>query len=200
VVASSLLPVARAAAQTAPDSALARPAAPPDSLTAPPASSIREVRGGHVVPASADTVRTPAVQHWSDQPRFVMLRSLIIPGWGQYHNKAYVKAGVIAALEGLLIYGVISDKADLDKLHQAAIEAQQGGDPSQANDAVNAYNDRLDRYNRRQWLLGGVVVYSLLDAYVDAHFKNFDVEFRKAPPQTGGGSSGGERLTLRWTF
>src|SRR5262245_42050444 len=25
-------------------------------------------------------------QHWSAQPRFVMLRSLLVPGWGQFYN------------------------------------------------------------------------------------------------------------------
>jgi hypothetical protein len=74
---------------------------------------------------------------------------------------------------------------------------------------VNEYNARLDQRLSREWLLGGVIAYALVDAYVDAHFRGFDVEFRNDPalpagtspagPQGGGGGPG-MRLALRWRF
>jgi hypothetical protein len=53
----------------------------------------------------------------------------------------------------------------------------------------------------RQWLLGGVIVYALLDAYVDAHFRGFDVDFESDPalPGDAGGASR-VRASLRWAF
>ena len=45
------------------------------------------------------------------------------------------------------------------------------------NAAVERYNTRLDHMVGREWLLGGLLVYSLIDAYVDAHFVNFRFEF-----------------------
>ncbi|HTM57675.1 MAG TPA: DUF5683 domain-containing protein [Candidatus Udaeobacter sp.] len=149
---------------------------------------------------SAAVARLNAPLRWSDQPRMVMLRSVVVPGWGQLHNHAYWKAGFVAAGEGFLISAIVNDRGELDRLHRAAIAAQADTDVVRANAAVNAYNDRLDRFIGRQWLLAGVVVYSMLDAYVDAHFKNFDIEFRHDPALPGSLSPATSRLDLRWTF
>jgi hypothetical protein len=66
---------------------------------------------------------------------------------------------------------------------------------------VNAYNDRLDRMVSREWLLGGVVVYALADAFVDAHFRDFKIEFEYDPalPKGTPGASG-VRLAAGWAF
>jgi hypothetical protein len=56
-------------------------------------------------------------------------------------------------------------------------------------------------------MLGGVLAYALVDAYVDAHFRNFDLEFRNDPALTPAGEAPSSavpapvtRLALRWTF
>jgi hypothetical protein len=53
----------------------------------------------------------------------------------------------------------------------------------------------------RQWLLAGVIVYALLDAYVDAHFRGFDIEFETDPalPEDAPAAMGA-RAGLRWSF
>ena len=94
-----------------------------------------------------------------------------------------------------------------------AAPARVAGDPAGYETAVNRYNARLDTYVSRQWLFAGVVVYALLDAYVDANFRNFDIEFRTdpalpdgAPPDPARPSPGRSRgvsparIALRWTF
>ena len=91
--------------------------------------------------------------------------------------------------------------------------AQAANDEPRYAAAANRYNARLDTYVGRQWMLGGVLAYALVDAYVDAHFRDFDIEFRHDPalPEQlpaepaapkGGGSARGERLSLalRWHF
>ena len=54
-----------------------------------------------------------------------------------------------------------------------------------------------------------MIAYALVDAYVDAHFRGFDVEFRNDPAlpagtspnaPAGGGGGPGVRLALRWDF
>ena len=170
-----------------------------DSTAARPASTARGRRAASGLD-SAQAARLAAPPRWSDQPRYVMLRSLVLPGWGQVHNRAYFKAGLVVAGESWLIVRLIGDRRDLDRLQQAATAAQSGGDPVQAQLAVNAYNDQLNRFVGRQWMFAGVVVYALLDAYVDAHFRNFDIEFRKDPALPGTLSPGPQRLDLRWTF
>jgi hypothetical protein len=150
-------------------------------------------------PVLQDMASRGAPQRWSDQPRFVMMRSLLIPGWGQLYNKAYFKAGLVIGAEGWLIGALISDSHKLEDLQRTVDEAYASGDTAQAHIATNAYNDRLDTFVGRQWLLAGVVVYALLDAYVDAHFKNFDIEFRPDAPAPGT-LAPTQRLDLRWKF
>ena len=197
----------------APRSARAQvpPVPPPqDSLAAPaPAepdsSAILEIGGAIPRPPKmthADSVsaaEAAAPPRWSDEPRWVMMRSLLIPGWGQFHNRSYTKAVVIAGIEGWLIVNIVQDKHDLNGLEQAVHDAEAGGDPVEAQNAVDAYNEALNRYQGRTWLLAGVIVYSMIDAYVDAHFRNFGVEF-KLDSGPGAAMPGTQRLALRWTF
>jgi uncharacterized protein DUF5683 len=177
-----------------------------------------------------------------DQPRWVMLRSLLIPGWGQAHNHAWVKGALLAAGDGSLRVRWIHDERRLSRLNRdanarlgdltaAAVDtaaagaeyraALASGDPqriSAAQDALlsanlrlagvsDAYNNVVNTYNallqssiNRRWLVGGVIVYALLDAYVDAHLRNFDIDFQIDPALPGGTQSPGGRVRLRWSF
>ena len=158
-------------------------------------------------PAAGGTARgispasVPAAEGTFDKPRWVMMRSLLIPGWGQLHNHAFLKAGAFAGVEGWLGARLIRDSGSLDRLRRDVDAARSAGDDAGAAAAVEAYNRRLDRIVSGQWMLAGVVTYALLDAYVDAHFRHFKVEFEHDPALPEGFSSGtGARLLLRWGF
>jgi hypothetical protein len=142
-----------------------------------------------------------------------MLRSLVVPGWGQFHNHAWLKAAGVAGTEGWLVSAVFQDKRELDRLYQEVRAAQAAQDEPRYAAAANQYNARLDAYVGRQWLIGGVLAYALVDAYVDAHFRNFDLEFRHdpalpddlpadpdAPKKGAAAQGGGTRVALRWHF
>src|SRR5437016_4259211 len=81
--------------------ALARSPAPPDSARAievvsdSTATLTRGGRGRRAGGAESDSARLSMPLRWSDQPRMVMLRSLVLPGWGQLYNRAYFKAGLV---------------------------------------------------------------------------------------------------------
>ena len=167
------------------------------------------------VPAARDTTRrTLPVKRLLDQPRFVMFRSLAVPGWGQLHNHSDIKAGVVAGIESWLIVRVVQDRGALGDLRAQVDAARLRGDESAYTAAVNSYNSRLEQSTSRQWFLGGALAYALIDAYVDANFKGFDVEFRQDPalpggppaeptparPGGGGARGGGMRAALRWHF
>jgi hypothetical protein len=150
---------------------------------------------------------------WPEQPRFVMLRSLLIPGWGQAYNRAWIKAVGVAGGEIWLGSIIIDDKNALEVLLAAVEDAQAANDPPRYAEAVNRYNARLDTYVRHQWFFGALLAYALIDAYVDAHFRNFDIEFKHdpalpddepadpGPPNEGGPARrGGTSLALRWHF
>ena len=185
----------------------------------PPASagSRVEVVGAGPSAAKGDTLRK---RPWHEQPRFVMARSLVVPGWGQAHNHAWLKAVLVAGAEGYLGVRIVGDQRALDGL-LGDIDGvrMQRADTTLSlvertrlegveNDLVNRYNTRLDQRLGRQWLLGAALAYALVDAFVDANFRGFDVEFKHDPALPGGpaslpGGSGGEvgvRLLLRRHF
>lgn len=181
-------------------------AAAADSLSAPSV----QVVGGRVrrgaATAHADSVRA---RTWHQQPRFVMARSLLVPGWGQLHNHAWLKAVFVAAGEVRLGTRIMGDQRELDRLLGELDLARETFDQARELQLVNEYNGRLNQRLGRQWLLGGVLAYALVDAYVDAHFRGFDLEFQtdpalpagtSPPSPTSGGDGPGFRLALRWDF
>lgn len=161
-----------------------------------------DVVGARKAEAKPDTAKR---RPWHDQPRFVMARSLVIPGWGQLHNGAWFKAIGVAAGEGYVISQIVRDTRDIDAL-VARIEPLPAG--AERDRLVIEYNDRFNQRLGRQWILGAVVAYAIIDAYVDANFRGFDVEFQNDPALPGGpgslpqgsGNGTGVRLLLRRHF
>lgn len=160
---------------------------------------------------SAAAAARRSANRFSEQPRAVMLRSLVVPGWGQAYNHAWFKAVGVAGTEGWLISSVLHDRSQLNGLRDQANAAAQLHDEAAYIAAVNRYNSRLDGYVGGQWLLGGLLAYALIDAYVDAHFRRFELEFQSDPalprdiaPEDGRGGAppgdSGGRLSLRWHF
>jgi hypothetical protein len=136
-----------------------------------------------------------------DAPRWVMMRSAVIPGWGQLHNGSWLKAAAVAGGEGLLIYRIRQDIDELDRLSAEVEAARVANDAEAEQAAVIAYNDRQNSLVARQWWLGGVLVYAMMDAYVDAHFRHFDIEFKHDPALPEGVPVRPQaRLSYRWSF
>jgi len=155
---------------------------------------------------------------WHDQPRFVMARSLLVPGWGQAHNRAWIKAVLVAGAEGWLGAEIVRDQRALDGWLNELDDVRAGladtlrtdhaALASREVEVVNLYNARLEQRLARQWQFAAVLAYAMVDAYVDANFRHFDVEFRNDPalppgrdPASGvrrGSTS--VRLGLRWDF
>ena len=132
-------------------------------------------------------------------PGGALLRSLALPGWGQFYTRHPVRGTVTAIAETAFFAGMIikfSDRADLrDKL--SAMEAANGpewpvDDPervllnSQIKSAQQKGGDYL-AYGATALVLG------MLDSYVSAHLYNFDRHFALAP-------SGSGRITLSFQF
>lgn len=134
-------------------------------------------------------------------PRYVMLRSLVIPGWGQAHNGAWFKAVAVAGAEVAFGMRVVKDQRELDRLAESVARARASGDIELEEQAVAAYNNRLGASFARMYLLGAVGVYALVDAYVDAHFRSFKVDFETDPAFPAGvPQEVGVRVGWEWNF
>jgi hypothetical protein len=114
-------------------------------------------------------------------PTGAMLRSLVFPGWGQLYNRKYSKA--------LLFFGGETG------LMAMAIHLNQR--------AVAMHGKIQDSYrnnrNTANWFLLAAVVFSMLDAYVDASLSDFDESpnLSMAPPVLPGSGAGGMLLQVK---
>lgn len=91
-------------------------------------------------------------------PKGAMVRSIIFPGWGQWYNGKKIKAGLVFLTETGIIGGAIFWQ-------------------NKKQNAQNPIDEEfyLDNRNLAFWYLGGAILLSLADAYVDAHLAGFDV-------------------------
>ena len=127
-------------------------------LSAPTAQELhaRPVPAGYVgfciATAAADSQRVAR-----RSPSAAMVRSLLIPGWGQWYNGKKWKAALACGAE----LGLAANAALQNHYLQGASDPQ-----------VREYY--LHNRNTSNWVLALVVVLSMLDAYVDAHFADFD--------------------------
>jgi len=114
-----------------PDSTNAEPVSQPDSAT-------------------ADSSKTKS-------PRGAMLRSIFIPGWGQFYNGKWFKGILIAGTE----IGLVAN---------AVIQNQYAVNSTTLLEREFYVNNR----NLSFWWLAGAILYSAVDAYVDAQLYHFD--------------------------
>jgi len=123
--------------------------------------------------ATADSLRAtrsapPAPAHRAS-PFSVMMRSAIVPGWGQMYNHKPWKAALVVGGEGYLIYKAYGK-------YQKEQDAADAGD--QASKDIY-YNEKV---NYIWWALA-VHLLQMADAYVDAHLSTFDVDFGPDEPE-----------------
>lgn len=100
------------------------------------------------------------------------LLSLAIPGGGQFYNESYYKAAFVLALEGYFIGRTI--------YHHNRMNYYKDRAEGASGEEFDFYNNQYTRYyNRRQndfWWLGSIIFLSMVDAFVDAHMFNYELE------------------------
>jgi hypothetical protein len=107
--------------------------------------------------------RSPTVAVW---------RSFAVPGWGQIYNGKYVKAGTIMAAEAGTLAVAVSNYITARRYLR---EARAAGTRVIKEEKFNRYNDYVVETEFWGWVFVGVLAYSMMDAYVDAHLADWDV-------------------------
>ena len=90
-------------------------------------------------------------------PRSALLRSAVIPGWGQWHNGHPWKAAFFAGAASGLLASALVEVRSLDDVTTAAER-----------------ETRSNRRNTRFLYFGLTVTLAAIDAFVDAHLAGFD--------------------------
>ena len=101
-----------------------------------------------------DSASVDTLQATSKSPTTAMIRSLVLPGWGQFYNGKKFKGSLVAAAE---VGSVVAFFVRRDQINK---EVRPVGEPPKRN----------------FYLLSsiGIVFYSVVDAFVDAHLDDFD--------------------------
>ena len=90
-------------------------------------------------------------------PRSALLRSAVVPGWGQWHNGHPWKAALFAGAASGFLTSALLEVRSLDDATTAAER-----------------ETRSNRRNTRFLYFGLTVTLAAIDAFVDAHLAGFD--------------------------
>jgi hypothetical protein len=122
---------------------------------------------------SGDTARTEF--RMTKSPVGALVRSAIVPGWGQFYNESYWKLPILFGVGGYFVYEWIQNNnrfKDYEQQFDASITASNSSGNSRLKLLREFYRDQRDSYS---WYLAALYLLNLLDAYIDAHLYDFDV-------------------------
>jgi hypothetical protein len=118
--------------------------------------------GSYYADRKVDSVKAP-------NPTVSLLKSAVIPGWGQISNGKYIKAGVVIALEATLIGTYIHYRNKTED----ARDVFEGAALDDKSNLYREFDNAKDQRNRFAWYCATMIFISMFDAYVDAHLANF---------------------------
>ncbi len=106
-------------------------------------------------------------------PTRAVLYSAAFPGGGQLYNHAWLKAGLVMGVQGFLIGSAAwhgSEKAHWKKLAES--------EPNEflSQQYLARSRDYGDDLKNDLWWMGITAGLSMLDAYVDAHLSDFEIQ------------------------
>ncbi|MCX6150186.1 MAG: DUF5683 domain-containing protein [Ignavibacteriales bacterium] len=125
------------------------------------------------VQASADTTQQKFVMQKS--PLGAVLRSAIIPGWGQLYNRSYWKAPIVWGFVGYYLYYWIKNNnkyIDWGDLYTKSLRETKDGNSNYIT-SRDIYHDQRDLF---AIYIAITYFLNLMDAYVDAHLFDFDIK------------------------
>ena len=118
---------------------------------------------------------------WKPEPTEALWRSGVLAGWGQFYNGEWIKGFLMLGVEAVTVYGIVyhADQAAIERRlaesYAGDSDAGEIQENSQASEHQQNFNDHRVAYETHIWLTALVLVYSMLDAYVDAHLYDFEV-------------------------
>jgi hypothetical protein len=112
---------------------------------------------------TSDTVFVMSKSPWG-----AVARSAVIPGWGQFYNESYWKIPVIWGTAAWFVYNWV----DNNNLYNDYKSLYQSSESEYYRRLRNFYRDQRDKFTI---YLGLLYLLNLVDAYVDAHLFDFNV-------------------------
>lgn len=159
-------------------------ASPGGVFVPPPRDSVVVTPSVPQAPEPKKEKAVPDTTKHRSSPFKVMLRSAALPGWGQVYNGKLVKAGVVVAGEGFLVYKALSE---LSKENDA-IHLQESLDPDtpEYDQAVRDQESHMNQKINYIWWAAAVHLLQMADAYVDANLADWSAEVGPDPARAAG--------------
>jgi hypothetical protein len=107
------------------------------------------------------------------KPTYALLKSAILPGWGQYYNESYWKIPIALGAVGWFIYNYFDYNKEYYRYKNLYLENINTSLSDRYKQYREFYKDQRDIY-----AIYLVLAYlaNLIDAYVDAHLFDFTVK------------------------
>lgn len=107
-------------------------------------------------------------------PIGAMVRSAIVPGWGQFHSRSYLRGSLtVLGVGGSIIGALLAQNSFRNRYN--AYEALVWDGFSNEKAILESYEYANQRYKLRTFFMYtgiGIWLYSLIDSYVSANFYN----------------------------
>jgi len=143
---------------------------------------IPEISAQNKHPKDSVTNEKDTVFVMQKSPWGAVLRSAVLPGWGQFYNESYWKIPVIWGGTAALVLGWIDRNKLTVQYRDLYSESIRNGTPDESYKRLREfYKDQRDLF---AVLTGLAYFLNLVDAYVDAHLFDFDIsenEITRAP-------------------
>lgn len=121
-----------------------------------------------VYPQEIDSLDIPKKSPWG-----AVLRSSILPGWGQIYNQSYWKTPLIWGAIGWFSYNWVFNNRNYQNYKNLFANAVVSGQENFLFKRIrDFYRDQRDLF---AIYLGLTYLLNMVDAYVDAHLYNFDI-------------------------
>ena len=116
-----------------------------------------------------------------------MLRSAVLPGWGQWYNGAKIKSILVFGIEaGLATGAVIQNQRYIEERYRSEVDVS----------AIEFYQDSRGQL---LWYMGAGYFLNVLDAFVDAYLWDFDTgENLSLMPMTNSPACMGVTVSFVW--
>ncbi|MCP4724788.1 MAG: hypothetical protein GY863_07115 [bacterium] len=109
-----------------------------------------------------------------DAPKWVMFRSAVMPGWGQWHNGKKLKSAAVFSVEAYFIASYFINNNRLNDIEKEYFDLLPGLTEEEINlyrSDINYYEDNRNKY---AWYFAFSVIYGMIDAFVDAYLMDFN--------------------------
>lgn len=107
-------------------------------------------------------------------PIGAMVRSAVLPGWGQFHSRGYFRGSLtVLGISGSIVGALLAQSSFQNRYNDYAIHASLY--PNDDAGVFEKYEYANQSYKLRTFFMYagiGVWVYSLIDSYVGANFYN----------------------------